>query len=261
MSQINSKIIPYTSTESKTTFCRQKMTVFCDFDGPIVDVSERYYSTYRQALAETKQAYQAKDIELPVTELNQASFWCMKQNRVPDEEIAMRSGLQGSEIQAFLTRVQEIVNQPDLLHKDRLQPGVEWALGLLHSQGFRLVLVTLRRQTQAQQILQNYGLLRLFTSIWGTQDDHSAYQNYTEIKQQLLSAAIAKENIPTDTAWMIGDTEADILAGQACAITTIALTCGLRSRTYLTKYNPHNIMSDLLSATNFLIAQKQRIPA
>ena len=27
-----------------------KQVVFCDFDGPIVDVSERYYQTYRQGL-------------------------------------------------------------------------------------------------------------------------------------------------------------------------------------------------------------------
>ncbi len=261
MSQANSQIPAYASTQIKSTFCRQKMTVFCDFDGPIVDVSQRYYSTYRQALAQTQQIYQAKNIQLALGALTQDCFWYMKQNRIPDAEIAMRSGLRGSQIEAFLARVQEIVNQPDLLHKDRPQPGVEWAIGLLHSQGFRIVLVTLRRQTQAQQILQNYGLLRLFSSIWGTQDDDSAYHNYAEIKQELLKAAIAKENVATDSAWMIGDTEADILAGQACAVPTIALTCGLRSRNYLTQYNPTQIMSDLLSASHFLIAQKQHVAA
>ena len=27
-----------------------RMTVFCDLDGPIVDVSDRYYTTYQQGL-------------------------------------------------------------------------------------------------------------------------------------------------------------------------------------------------------------------
>ena len=33
------------------------ITVFCDFDGPIVDVSDRYYSTYHLALTDTAAFY------------------------------------------------------------------------------------------------------------------------------------------------------------------------------------------------------------
>jgi hypothetical protein len=32
------------------------ITIFCDLDGPLVDVSKRYYKTYQLAIAET-QAY------------------------------------------------------------------------------------------------------------------------------------------------------------------------------------------------------------
>ncbi len=30
-----------------------EMTVFCDLDGPLIDVSARYYKTYRLAIAQT----------------------------------------------------------------------------------------------------------------------------------------------------------------------------------------------------------------
>jgi phosphoglycolate phosphatase-like HAD superfamily hydrolase len=234
----------------------QQLTVFCDFDGPLVDVSNRYYSTYKLGLAETQAAYRDKGITLAIGLLEKQQFWQMKQERVPDVEIAMRSGLQGEQIDFFLGRVIEIVNQPALLQQDRLQPGVSWALALLHSQGVRLVLVTLRCRLQATQILRYYGLTRLFSGIYGTSDRDAAYQNQAEFKTQLLASAIEEQSLLAGhprLAWMVGDTEADLLAGQALSIPTIALTCGIRSRRYLKQFQPTRIHSDLLSAAHDLL--------
>ena len=235
----------------------QKLTVFCDFDGPLVDVSHRYYSTYQLGLADTQEIYQERGEILHLQVLTKEQFWQMKQDRVPDVEIAMRSGLQGEQINVFLQRVVSIVNQPALLQKDKMQPGVNWALALLHSQGIQLVLVTLRCQSQALQILQNHGLARLFSGIYGTQDSDAAYQNYAEVKTQLLTTAIAEHCSPSwqtaDDCWMVGDTEADILAGQALSIPTIALTCGIRSSQRLRQFQPTRIHSDLLSVAHYLL--------
>ena len=55
------------------------------------------------------------------------------------------------------------------------------------------------------------------------------------------------------SAWMIGDTEADVLAGQSLGVPTIALTCGIRSRSYLQQLEPTRIHTDLLSATRYLM--------
>lgn len=240
------------------------MTVFCDFDGPIMDVSERYYSTYQLGLADTQSFYQAQGVTLPIKMLGKEQFWQMKQDREPDVEIAMRSGLYQEQIDVFLQQVTKIVNQPALLQQDRLQPGVRWALALLRASGVQLVLVTLRCQTQAAQILQQYGLADLFSQIYGTQDEHAAYQNYADLKTQLLAQAIAEQIAPEEhrpAAWMIGDTEADILAGQSLEVPTIALTCGIRSQRYLERFQPTHILSDLLSATHHLLACHQLIQA
>jgi phosphoglycolate phosphatase-like HAD superfamily hydrolase len=234
----------------------KQLTLFCDFDGPIVDVSNRYYSTYKLALADTKAICQDRGLILPIQEMNKEQFWHMKQNRVADVEIAMRSGLQGEAINFFLGRVIEIVNDSELLRQDRLQPGVSWALALLHSQGFKLVLVTLRCQSQATQILRNYGLTRLFSGIYGTGDSDAAYQNNADGKTQLLEVAIAEQShFPEGqtSAWMVGDTEADLLAAQALSIPSIALTCGIRSQLYLKQFQPNHIFSDLLTAAHYLL--------
>jgi phosphoglycolate phosphatase len=235
------------------------ITVFCDFDGPIVDVSARYYSTYRLALANIWKYYSSDHLILSLTPLTQEEFWQMKRNRLPDIEIAARSGLPPVAIDPFLSQVNHIVNHADLLYQDTIQPGVSWALNLLRSQGAELVLVTLRAQDQAEKILQKAGLLHLFNGVFGAHEDHDvAYTNSIDLKTRLLRSAIAthwpveKRQQP---AWMIGDTEADIWAGRNLGIGTIGLTCGIRSREYLQQQSPSLILDDLLTAGNYLMRQ------
>jgi phosphoglycolate phosphatase len=239
-------------------------TVFCDFDGPIVDVSDRYYNTYDRALTDTAEFYrELLALPLPcasfhqkLTKLTKAQFWQMKQDRVPDREIAQQSGLEGEEIDYFLRRVIEIVNRADSLQYDKIQPGVTWALGLLKSQGCKLILVTLRDRDEAIDILKRHELLQLFAGIYGTSNSEAAYQNYSEVKTQLLKRAMRQHQIkPGQSAhtWMIGDTEADVLAGQAMGIATIALTCGIRSEGQLSQLKPTLIKPDLLCATHHLV--------
>jgi phosphoglycolate phosphatase len=248
------------------------ITVFCDFDGPIVDVSDRYYSTYYQALTDTARFYSELsaprttqiDILQAFSVLTKAQFWQMKQNRIPDRDIAAQSGLIETQIDFFLNRVVEIVNRADLLQQDKIQPGVSWALGLLKSQGTKLILVTLRDRDEAIGILEQHGLRQLFTGIYGTSNSQAAYQNYSEIKTQLLERAMREHQITAknlDHSWMIGDTEADVLAGQATGIATIALTCGIRSLHQLSQLQPTRIESDLLCAAHHLVGMNYLLSA
>lgn len=240
------------------------LTVFCDFDGPIVDVSDRYYNTYQMGLEAVQSTYAAQGILLPIQVLSKGQFWRMKQERTPDPEIAMRSGLQDEQIDYFLDRVNEIVNQAALLHQDSLQPGVRHALSLLHSQGVRLILVTLRQQKQAADWLESNGLAHLFSRICGTSDDSFAYANLAQHKTDLLTMALSECSwhnpcaIGT-SAWMVGDTEADVLAGQAAGIPTIALTCGIRSQAYLQKYQPTRMYANLIAAVYDLLYVEQKL--
>jgi len=243
----------------------QSVTVFCDFDGPIVDVSDRYYSTYKLGLFEIQASYQKQATSLPLHILSKKQFWQMKQERTPDQEIALRSGLRGKQIEQFLECVQQLVNRADLLHQDQLQPGVKQSLLQLHNQGIPLILVTLRRQIQAVQMLRQFGIAHLFTQVYGASDDTAAYLNQAEHKTQLLSNAMTEAGLQPksyshsqlelahSSAWMIGDTEADILAGQAMNIPTIALTCGIRSQAYLQTFRPTQFHTDLASAARYLL--------
>ena len=234
------------------------VNVFCDFDGPIVDVSDRYYSTYYLALTSTAEYYSklpASSAQDQLNILTKSQFWQMKQDRVPDREIAVQSGLEDGQIDFFRQRVVEIVNSDSLLEQDKIQPGVTWALGLLRSQGSKLILVTLRNRDEAIRILEQYGLRQLFSGIYGTTNSRAAYQNYSEVKTQLLAQAMREHRATPATAdnWMIGDTEADLLAGTAAGISTIALTCGIRSQWQLSQFQPTLIKADLLCAAHHLV--------
>ena len=235
------------------------ITVFCDFDGPIVDVSDRYYSTYHLALTDTAEFYRELSADLStqtqLTVLTKTQFWQMKQDRIPDREIALQSGLNDEKIDFFLQRVMEIVNCADLLHQDKIQPGVTWALGLLRAQGCKLILVTLRDRDEAIRILEQHGLRQLFSGIYGTDNSQAAYQNYSQLKTKLLAQAMREHQVTQENSdsWMIGDTEADLLAGIAMEIPTIALTCGIRSKRQLSQFKPTLIKDDLLCAAHHLV--------
>ena len=228
--------IPKTESFSKPPRRSEMLTVFCDFDGPLVDVSDRYYNTYQIALGKTRDYYEDQGEFLYLNPLSKQQFWQMKQERICDQEIALRSGLQVDHIPYFVRQVRAIVNESFLLKKDKFHQGVNWALARLHSQGVRLVVVTLRCQEQVTKLLNNYGLLRLFSGVYGTTDETIAYRNNIECKTALLKKALAEYD--DGRACMVGDTEADILAAQAVGICAIALTCGIRSCHYLQQFDP-----------------------
>ena len=225
-----------------------RQVLFCDFDGPIVDVSERYYRTYRLGLS-TLQASRGEALSLQILSKNQ--FWWMKRNRVVDTDIAIRSGVPPELVDTFLQQVQRIVNHPHLLQWDSLQPGADTAIRHLKRRGVRLVLVTLRHARQVQTFLQAHDLSQYIDEIFGASDINAAHLNRAEQKVALLERAIAaqkSQGYQTYPTCMIGDTEADIIAGQRAGIVTVALTNGIRSQDYLKRYQPTSIEPNLLNA-------------
>lgn len=229
-----------------------EQVLFCDFDGPIVDVSERYYRTYRLGLSTLQASYQETYCEsLPLQILSKNQFWWMKRNRVADTDIAIRSGVPTDLVDSLLQNVQRIVNHPHLLQWDTLQPGADQAIYQLKRRGIRLVLVTLRHSRQVQAFLQSQDLSQYIDEVFGASDINAAHLNRAEQKVALLERAISSQKAQgyqTRPTCMIGDTEADIIAGRRAGIVTVALTNGIRSRDYLKRYQPTSIETSLLNA-------------
>ena len=234
-----------------------QQVVFCDFDGPIVDVSERYYQTYCQGLrAIARQIQYDSGKQLDLFPLSKQCFWEMKQNRVADIEIATRSGLPEVLFPIFMQQVQRIVNHPSLLLWDTIQPTARQALEYFNQCGFRVVLVTLRHPRQVNDFLHAQRLAHLIAEVYGSADINAAQANRVEQKCELLERAIAQQKAQghyTANSWMIGDTEADIIAGQTFNLSTAALSCGVRSRSYLQRLGPVELYCSLLQAAQAVV--------
>ena len=231
-----------------------QQVIFCDFDGPIVDVSERYYQTYRQGLTAIEQQIRYESGEqLNLQPLSKQRFWGMKQNRVADIEIATRSGLPETLFLGFMQHVEKLVNHPSLLQWDSIQPSAYQALEYFNQCGLRVVLVTLRHPRQVNDFLQTQKLTHLIAEVYGAEDVNAAQANRADQKCVLLERAIAQQKAQghhTTHSWMIGDTEADVTAGKTFGISTAALSCGIRSQDYLHRLSPDRLCSSLFAAAH-----------
>ncbi|MGD1864118.1 MAG: HAD family hydrolase [Phormidesmis sp.] len=238
-----------------------QQVVFCDFDGPIVDVSERYYRTYRRGLLEIALIYRQETcIELTTTPLSKQEFWHLKQNRVADISIAMRSGVPEDWFERYMQQVENLVNHASLLRWDKTQPSAKAALMHLRQANMRLILVTLRHPRQVNAFLKSKGLAHLIDGIYGASSATAAHRNRVEQKLELLERAIAQQSnqgYRTQDSWMVGDTEADVLAAQAVGLPSAALACGVRSKDYLQTLEPTQIYDELLTAARAVVTTKQ----
>jgi phosphoglycolate phosphatase len=227
-------------------------SIIClDFDGTLNDVSTRYYKTYQIALHTVQSLCHGAEISSKNPMLTKAQFWRMKQSRVSDTEIAMRSGIDSLDIETFLACIRKTVDHPSLTHYDHPLPGSTQALCQLKQEGTRLILVTLRPQPQITQLLDQYGWGDFFDAVYGAQAGAEKPQDPIQFKTDLLIKALPSQGKAAQyTTWMIGDTEADIISGHSLGLSTVALTSGIRSQSFLRRLNPTQIHPNILSAIN-----------
>ncbi|NJL01215.1 MAG: HAD family hydrolase [Spirulinaceae cyanobacterium RM2_2_10] len=223
------------------------LRLLTDFDGPIADVSDRYYRVYQHCLARCQHPGQA------IAVLSQAEFWRLKRARVPERQIGQRSGLEADQARQFARLRRETIHSLRYLNLDKLVPGAIAALERLQQFGFDLAVVTMRRDHELAVPLTRYELARFFPPerrfcIGDTQVKSTDVQD----KPSLLARALS-ELPPAGLQWMVGDTEADLLAAQAHGVPSIAVLSGIRDRAQLAQYDPDFIVSDLSAAAALVI--------
>ncbi|MEC4894456.1 MAG: HAD family hydrolase [Oscillatoria sp. PMC 1051.18] len=223
------------------------LRLITDFDGPIMDVSDRYYCVYQLCLEETKRSEQT------VRKLSKEEFWQLKRSRTPEVQIAQMSGLDPEQGQKFARMRREIIhNIPFLIH-DKLSPGAVAALEKVQSLGIDLVVLTMRRLGEIEIAFDRYNLRRFFRRdrCYALAAD---YPKTTDVSDKtLLMAKALRELPPAEEVWMVGDTEADAIAAQTHGIKVIGVLCGIRSRAQLEKYQPNSIVNNLSEAVDKVI--------
>jgi phosphoglycolate phosphatase-like HAD superfamily hydrolase len=218
------------------------MRIFTDFDGPIMDLSDRYYHVYQICLAQAQQPDQAIKI------LTKNEFWAYKRAKVSEQQVGIASGLTADQAELFKQIRDRTAHQLQYLSLDRVISSAISALEQIQASGSELIVMTLRRTCELESAFNQYDLAKFFppNQRYCLADN---YQKQGDIKDktQLMAQALS-ELKPEPNTWMIGDTETDIIAAQTHGIRVISVLSGIRDRDQLEQYQPDQIVADLAAA-------------
>ncbi len=222
------------------------LRLITDFDGPIMDVSDRYYHVYTLCLATYQQPGQF------IKQLPKAEFWRLKRAQVPEWQIGRLSGLNPEQARAFAGMRARIVHDVAYLAYDRLLPGAVATLEACQRAGLDLVVMTMRRDRELAAPLKRHRLDRFFAPTHRyCISDHYVKTDDVHDKPLLMARALTELPPATET-WMVGDTEADIAAAQAHGVKIIAVLSGIRDRTQLAQHRPDYIVNNLQEAFDLI---------
>ncbi|WP_315788606.1 HAD family hydrolase [Fischerella sp. JS2] len=223
------------------------LRLITDFDGPIIDVSERYYRVYQFCLEEIRRPGQK------VQELSKAEFWQMKRERVPETQIGMVSGLDELQAKDFSSLRRKTVHTEPYFQHDRLAVGAVDALLKIQQAGVDLAVMTMRRVWELDYAFKQYDLGKFFPKnrCYCLSNDYVKTRDIDD-KPLLMARALKELPIATDT-WMVGDTEADITAAKKHGIKAIAVESGIRDRAQLKLYQPDLIVKDFGVAVDLVL--------
>lgn len=223
------------------------LRLITDFDGPIIDVSERYYRVYQFCLEKIQRSEQT------VQPLTKAEFWRLKRSRVPEKQIAIISGLDEAQSKEFAQLRRQTVHSQPYFGYDELAPGAVDALEKVQQAGIDLAVMTMRRVRELDYAFDRHNLGRFFPKnrCYCLSDDYVKTRDVDD-KPLLMERALA-ELPPAEHTWMVGDTEADIITAKNHGVEVIAVLCGIRDRSSLELYQPNYSVQDLSEAVDFVL--------
>ncbi len=199
--------------------------LFFDLDGPILDVSDRFYRTYADILK-----------EFGCRTLRKDEYWELKRIKVSDYDILCRTS---SEYIAndFKAKRDCLIEEEERLKLDFVWHELYETYHRLCSQ-IPTVIVTLR--TYAERTcwqLKTLGIYSWFGHIL-SHPGRGIVKDRWIIKANLIKKADLFKDIDARDCIFIGDTETDVLAGKNLGMKTIAVSFGIRTKKLLLRTKP-----------------------
>jgi phosphoglycolate phosphatase-like HAD superfamily hydrolase len=202
--------------------------LFFDLDGPILDVSERYYSVYNICVR-----------QLGGEPLDKYEYWDEKRANVPEREIVGRS-LDEKQVDRYLTARMELIEESGFLRLDRVWEELSRTypkLFLAHP----ATVVTLRTNDDSLgEQLRCLGIDSWFRNVLSWPNTGQV-DNRWQIKVEMIEKSGLLDSLDPRDCVFVGDTETDILAGRHFGMKTLAVAFGIRSRELLVPCQPDEI--------------------
>jgi phosphoglycolate phosphatase len=199
-------------------------TVLCDLDGTLIDsrwdIAAAFQYALRQVTSDIPQAASiVQHIGKPLEQMLHALGYAF-----PPEPLA-----------AFLTAYRSHYSTHGVTHT-RPFPGVITTLQTLSTTTFGVV--TTKEQGQAEGVLRRLHLARFFRHIQGWRPG----LHLKPAPDTVLAALEALRCVPEQTL-MVGDTPADVLAGNAAGLKTCAVTYGYSTLEVLQQCEPNYLIT------------------
>lgn len=128
---------------------------------------------------------------------------------------------------------------PRALATTVLFPGVRETLALLKERGHRLAVASTKKGAGILRATEHFGITSMFELLQGS--ENIPYKPAPDV----VFAVLERLNWRPDETLMVGDTDADILAGRAAGVATCGVTYGSLSREELLLYRPDHILDDI----------------
>lgn len=199
-----------------------------DLDGPLLDLSERYWRVHASAAGLDLAAARGR-----------ARYLALKRGGLSDGEICRRLGVSRT-ASAYSARRRVLLEQADYLALDRVWRWTARVLTTLH-RTYRIAIVTRRHDahTYRGQLLAT-GLRRLVdVEVCAGDVDGCA-----DVDKSALIRRAERRCAATAVA-LVGDTELDIETARSMGLIAIAVSCGLRDRRQLSRARPDVLLDDI----------------
>lgn len=214
----------------KTIRKRSPRAIVFDVDGTLFDVRDRYVQAFQKALEAGG---------YPISPTQSGRILAMRRKgRSGKQIIAALTGIPDSrKIEQLDRQRKAFVDTPSLLQTDRLFPHVRETLASLRQKGYRLAVLSMRKNLSAD--LERFGIRGCFDAIVAI--DKAVSPDKTA-DLQTLSRTLG---VSTFELVVVGDTEMDIYAGHRVGAKTVGVLTGLSSRALLQSYGADYIAKGL----------------
>lgn len=201
--------------------------VFLDLDGPILDVSRRYYRVYREGCR-----------QYGLSALDRSEYWRAKRAGLRNVELirCQHPDADESALERFSDYWLDHIEDPEALRSDRVHPGATEAISALGERRRRF-LVTLRRHRPALlEQLDRLGLRSLFRTVLSGHGSDGR-----DVKVELIEDAPAR----AAGGLVVGDSGTDLGAGRELGMVTVGVRNGIRNSELLSRHDPDFLVDSI----------------
>ncbi|HXC04338.1 MAG TPA: HAD family hydrolase [Bacteroidia bacterium] len=208
-------------------------SIWFDFDGTLIDVSERYF-----------RVHEAICRHLSIVCFSKERYWQLLCEGTPTLEILKKADA-APHYQTYIESRNGMIEAPEYLAMDTLRKYALETLNRMKNKGMNVFLITGRDHTDnLHHQIETLGIAPLFEKVYtiphfGTWED----------KYRILH----KHCDASTPSYLIGDTARDIQAGQKAGYRTVALLGGMTTPSRLRALKPDYLVSELDELTGICL--------